>query len=493
MDRLPFTLPDFCRISWTSAAAQAHWSPRLATATTLLRRLEVASVRRGLRPAGLVCLPNEAVAAQAAVLAADGLGLLPLYTLTPRGYVSDLNSAHAGSSHWMCALGRRAELVAVQAAHAMQAHDKLGELFGYPACCRHFFAEIWERQRLVDTTWPMAENSATSRRLGPSMIELDQCPDTNLLLRWLGLRPVFHLPCAFDCAATIAGATALRELASELGESEALTTLDTILCWPVQWSALHGIAEIETPVVRITARTDATPTTYKVRLTGSSAEIAVAAHGTRFPFQPRPRRPKPAPARDQNGPAALPALLPADHAGSGFPSPAAMMRGIAPLIELVRPLQLMSLLHLGCKNGAIVQALVTAGAAQRALGLDHDVSRIAQARLLLPEPVGQFWAEDWSDGARLATLGPVDGALVMPGRLLELPEERAAALLVGLRHQAKTVIVYAFDDWLRKIPPPTMAERLGLQFVQERGSSNGFAAVLAPAAGNGPQLGAFPH
>jgi hypothetical protein len=56
-----------------------------------------------------------------------------------------------------------------------------------------------------------------------------------------------------------------------------------ILDWPVQWSALHGIAEIKTPVLKVSARTDATPVDYVVRRPGR-ARPREGARGLGFPY-----------------------------------------------------------------------------------------------------------------------------------------------------------------------------------------------------------------
>jgi hypothetical protein len=56
-----------------------------------------------------------------------------------------------------------------------------------------------------------------------------------------------------------------------------------LLDWPVEWSALHGIAEIRTPVVKIATRTDPTPERYVVRWMGKSFP-ADGARGLMFPY-----------------------------------------------------------------------------------------------------------------------------------------------------------------------------------------------------------------
>jgi hypothetical protein len=68
------------------------------------------------------------------------------------------------------------------------------------------------------------------------------------------------------------------------GYAEEMRWLQDILSWPYEWSSLHGIAEIRTPVVKVAVPTDATACTYTVRLPGTSYPRE-AADGNRFPYR----------------------------------------------------------------------------------------------------------------------------------------------------------------------------------------------------------------
>ena len=54
--------------------------------------------------------------------------------------------------------------------------------------------------------------------------------------------------------------------------------IEEILSWPASWSALHGIAEVKTPVLKVSTRTDATAHEFVVRRHGRGmpAEAAPA-------------------------------------------------------------------------------------------------------------------------------------------------------------------------------------------------------------------------
>ena len=61
--------------------------------------------------------------------------------------------------------------------------------------------------------------------------------------------------------------------------------LTEILSWPVQWSALHGIAETRTPVFKISSDTDATADKLTLTYLGT-AEVARPRRGLGFPYLP---------------------------------------------------------------------------------------------------------------------------------------------------------------------------------------------------------------
>ena len=64
-----------------------------------------------------------------------------------------------------------------------------------------------------------------------------------------------HLPCSFDCKET----AQIGEKNLSLLSSEAKDIGLEILSWPIEWSALHGVAEIKTPILKVSTRTDVTP------------------------------------------------------------------------------------------------------------------------------------------------------------------------------------------------------------------------------------------
>ena len=74
------------------------------------------------------------------------------------------------------------------------------------------------------------------------------------------------------------------EIGRSSGFDEEMDWLLEILQWPIEWTSLHGIAEIKTPVLKVSASTDATATRYVVQRQGSRYPEE-GATGLGFPFR----------------------------------------------------------------------------------------------------------------------------------------------------------------------------------------------------------------
>lgn len=147
-------------------------------------------------------------------------------------------------------------------------------------------------QGCVDTVWAMSKGNEH-----PNVRERVRSADgpavSNILLQSLGIRAVPHSPCSFGCHATTLLAHDLRRVAREIGVRTEYEWLSDILSWPAEWSGLHGIAEVKTPIVKVCIPTDATGSRYKVRWNGPLMPEE-GARGLVFPFKTS----RPAPTAD---------------------------------------------------------------------------------------------------------------------------------------------------------------------------------------------------
>jgi uncharacterized protein len=266
--------PDLTRRSWVGSAARRRWEPRLHAVRRAWSELEWQSVLAGVRACALVSIPNAEVAQFASRW--RNLGL----------------SAASVPAHNASALGRVFAFVSVEreiVRRALQAWNErddqtIGTLLEYPACCRRFFHRIWIEAGQADTTFDMvADQALTADHVRTAV--LPAAPYANMLWRYLGVRAVPHLPCGFGCKPTLELGKRLWDLARELGYADEADWIDELLRWPAEWSALHGIAEVKTPILKLVAPTDSTDRTAIVRWPGETYPRD-GASGLRFPYRP---------------------------------------------------------------------------------------------------------------------------------------------------------------------------------------------------------------
>lgn len=499
MERLDFELPEFTRLSWVSDAAREVWEPRLKRITRAWLELEWRSVAAGLRRCGVTIVSPVDLVEQAGDWARQGLSGVPLEIQGQNsGYVSVAQRPALGEPFvYRVVVGAPDSVRAFRDAWDAGDDREMGQLLGYPACCVEFFRRVWGDEGLTDTTWPMALGTVPPEN-GTRCLEVAGPPEANILWRWMGVRPVPHLPCRFDCQASVELGRAMIAAGRQAGFGEEMTWLLEILSWPVEWSALHGIAEIKTPVLKVSAHTDATATKYTVRRHGA-AYPAEGVRGLTFPY----RRPRVAMTEARGfrlglaNPLKTIEELPEWYASdNGFPSLAAMENAHRPVVEVARAALAGkggNVLDLGCGNGALLHQIRKASLGAVPCGVELEPSRLEHARLLLPEFATNFVLGDgfesdaiWADGRRYPLV------LLMPGRLLEAGPERAARLRQRLRERCDALLVYAYGDWLRRYRNlEGLARRAGLVLLSAGPDVTASLATLRVAPADGAPTAAL--
>lgn len=475
MNRLPFVLPDFTRIIWHSATARDVWAPRISKINTMWALVERQAVVAGIRRACLTFFSPEDLikATHHAVKLGDGVVVLPLAMTGVTTQYSSTSKAVVAGQPWQY----RAVMVCKDDAAAwvdawkngVVNNEAVGKLLGYPECCRAFFNDVWVAGHGVDTTWQMAANTpGVDTRQWERGTELrvasdDAHPYANIMLRWLGVRLVPHLPCSHVCEATIAQADAFRRLALQLGFTDEIAWVDEMLNWPVEWSALHGIAELRTPVCTLSTRTDATRGNMVVQRHGTMYPDE-GSRGLRFPFQ------QDAVPRVTGKPAFARAFAAKDPVWTrnGFGSQDAMDAAHAVVLSALNPIKPATLLDLGCGSGRLLERAQALGWQVR--GIELDPERCAEAEVRV-DVADIFNLDAWADVEDGTTV------LVMPGRLVEQPD-KAAAFLDALAARASSVVVYAYGDWLAGTDIITLSDKAGF-------TSAGWSPAAAQQVGPG--------
>jgi SAM-dependent methyltransferase len=494
VERLDFELPEFARRSWVSDAAREVWEPRLKRIMSAWLELEWRSVTAGVRRCGVTIVSPAALVEQAGNWARQNLSGVPLEEIQGAngGYVNVASSPAFGDPFaYRVVVGAPDSVRAFHDAWDAGDDQEMGMLLGYPACCVEFFRRVWGEEGLTDTTWPMAQGSATPED-GTRCIEVAGPPEANILWRWMGVRPVPHLPCRFDCQATVELSRRFIAAGRQAGFGEEMDWLLEILAWPVEWSALHGIAEVKTPVLKVSARTDATATKYTVRRPGT-AYPAEGAQGLTFPY----RKPRVTMSEARGfllgiaNPVKTAVPLPEWYAAdNGFASVAALKRAAQPIVEVATAAlgtAASTVLDVGCGNGARLKEIREANPQCVPFGIDVDPRRVEHARVLFPEFADNFVAGDpleddelWAGGRRYTLV------LLMPGMLLEAGPRRAAKLKWRLAECCDQLLVYAYGDWLTKYHDlQGLARRAGLALLSAGSAVTACLATLRSVSAEG--------
>lgn len=438
------------RLAWVSDRARAVWEPRLTRIRHAWSEIEIESVRRGLRRCALTVVPAFRVFELVARLAPDGLVARSVQSL-PASVVTGRESG----LYLRVAVGSPRDVGDLADALSVRDDDAIGRLLGYPDCCIAFFRRSWVDRRETDSTFAAATASARAAGGDEATLSVEASREANLLLRWLGVRFVPHLVCGFDCEASVRSGRAFAGLGVALGFADEMEWVSQMLSWPAEWSALHGIAEVRTPIVKIMTATDVTDRKRVVRVTGTSYPRE-GARGVTFPYS-------------------LAAAMPHDadlHEDNGFVSAAAMHAIHAPLVELAALVVLgpaHAVLDLGCGNGLLLDKICRISNAMP-FGIDLDPNKCRRAQSLHPSGTwacGDVFSERsiWSRPYRLV--------LLSAARLAEATTDQRATLVSSLQATAEYLLVYAY-------PGTTLDDRIltGSHLVIERNEAAGLFQLL---------------
>ncbi len=456
-------LPDFTRTAWPSPTVRERFEPLVHRAAAAWAEIErwsvVASLPGDGRLAGLLSVTPEMLPAAQAWAWEHALEFGVFSTIGASAtYASSGTPAQPGQAFtYRCGLART-PLRLRELGRAFMAGDDghVGDLLGYPTCCRAYFAGTWGAGS-VDPTWEAVLNTVDASRMIEEQREvtLHDSPDpVNILGRWLGVRAVGHMPCRFDCPASLDIAKGHLELADRLPGVDA-GALREVLSWAVEYVALHGIATVTFPVCRVVTRTDWTAEPRTLYRAGIVPEGA--PRGGRFPF----RGASLAPVHEEPE---SPAWIGLDQEAklNGFSSHEAMSAAHTTIVEAVAEAsqgieEPCTVLDLGCGTGALLRELARMGATCD--GIDSDPKRITYGREASTDVTfgyGSIYnATTWGRGRW-------DVALLGFPRLEEATPDELATLLGCLVEHVRAVVLYSYGLDVRLTAPRT--KHLGPHF-----------------------------
>jgi hypothetical protein len=276
---LDFQMPAFTRLLWVGDAARRTWEGRLDSIRQAWHQVEELSVVEGLRSAASVVVPSGDLVDRAAEWSRRGLSSLP---------VDSVCREDGAPLAFQVVVGSARSCGAFREASHEDDHAAMGRLLGYPACCTAFYGSQSRKRPGGDLTWTIAARTA-GRRNADHTVAIPAEGALNLLWYPLSLRLTPHLPCRYTCTESRRSAARFAGLAKDQGFRREVGWLSEIFSWPVEWSGLHGIAEIRTPILKAALATDPTGPKYAIRFQGS-AYPAEGARGLAFPYRPAAAR-----------------------------------------------------------------------------------------------------------------------------------------------------------------------------------------------------------
>lgn len=421
------------RLAWANGRAEAVWEPRVERICKALDVLEVASVYHGLRNSAIVFRAPDELADMVPEVLKHGCVALPLSIQGDAGTGQTQATQYVpGRPSWFRTVVTREPQAWTDVASNRLVNDvRIGELLGYPKCCIEFYKRVWIEEDWRDLTYRMAEGGTD----GPV--------EANMLLRWVGLRFVRHLPCSFRCEETVRIAREYEALGKTLGFTEEMTWLREALSWNVEWTSLHGIAEIRTPILKISTDTDPLANKAVVRKPGT-VYPEEGATGLEFPFEP-PTKLKVTESKSFKAALAVAPAGPGEWTENGFQSEQAMNSAHATLLMALRqvPVTPSSVLDLGCGNGKLLERIATLfpAATLHGVELERERARHAYERLVhaFIHNCNIFDFDQWAQQS-------YDLIIFMPGRLNETPVLGNRMRMIAELCKAKYVLQYAYGD-----------------------------------------------
>jgi len=241
-------IKSFSRLIWKTAESKNTWESCISRISSFVSELEILSVVEDHRKAAWQTISEDEMTTFSERMNKQGLYAVPIARVAKfEGFAHRHEAPSKDKISNICVIVAKTLSIVEEFRHAYHAKDSViqGRLLGYPECCSHFFQKVWA-QGFIDPIWQMAENSKRVEKLDGNSVKVFASPYSNPLLRYIGVRAGFHIPCAFDCEESVKVNKQRLELGHKI-DSQLCSKLEKLLRLPMRWDVLNGIGQVSTP------------------------------------------------------------------------------------------------------------------------------------------------------------------------------------------------------------------------------------------------------
>jgi hypothetical protein len=253
----------FTQISWRSKSIAKEWEPIKASIYGAVHYAEYEGVKQGYRKCDVYDFRPNSIMSRLKKVGADGLVFIPIL----------ISKDHGGYSHQHYNVDKFEDGTFIygvvakdpddailfhdsevldrtqQIKHNLpqRSHDNLGQLLGYPKCCRDFFSNTWLKDGCLDPMYETALNTSTVEKAGSGHVKVSGEPRLNRLIRYWGFNIIPFFPHSFECEEALKFSEWWIRLMRKKDRRATDACLEA-LNMPMTWSMKNGITYVEHPL-----------------------------------------------------------------------------------------------------------------------------------------------------------------------------------------------------------------------------------------------------
>lgn len=277
-DKLDFKLHNFQRITWASEELQTKWEPVIMNLYKVIDNIFISYKIADILPIQIKSIPiNDLFNFKKQIfsngLFAEHISTLPQSVLLFFGIKSEANKTYV-------IVGNRQNVIQFIKGVKKENNDIIINYLNTETF-NHW--EKFSKSDMLDNTWSLLNQTDNT------VDKFSSKPNTLLNPLWnrLGISAIPYTPASLNCKYSFEAGAIIQSFAREILTDELYNFWYEILSWPIEWSALHGIAEIKTPIFKMIYNTDATGEKYVIQLE-SDTYPENGLNGLLFPY----RKPK---------------------------------------------------------------------------------------------------------------------------------------------------------------------------------------------------------